>query len=407
HALTVGALTEYRAGIMARETVFLSLEDRGKVDKLICSDPQHAGGLGNRELGATARKAAYALEPEAFVKRLEKAESERYVSLRPAADGMTLLTALLPLRQGVRILATLTKVADSAKSSGDERGKGQLMADTLIHRLTHHTPCPNESNPTSSGNTGAGICTSVDEPDIILELVMTDRALFEGANDPALLVGYDPIPAPTARNWILGSSLGNHPGCGEDDGPIPANGGSQNGSSGSRGEDDSGSGRRSFSGAGHGAGRGGKGMRTAPRIWLKRLFTHPDTNALLAMDSRARLFPEGMKEFLRIQDQRCRTPWCDAPIRQYDHIKAYAAGGPTSISNGQGLCTACNQAKETPGWTTTTMERRPIHTAGSTSNAGTSSTRVTTPTGHQYASTAPPLPGTSPRQPSHRANRRC
>ncbi|WP_104092449.1 HNH endonuclease [Arthrobacter sp. GMC3] len=337
------------------------------------------------------------------------------------------------------------------------------MADTLIHRLTHHTPCSNESNPTSSGSAaatepgssgitagtnpdrgagtaseitaahdrartsgetvgawrfggsdqgsaGAGICTSVDEPDIILELVMTDRALFEGANDPALLVGYDPIPASTARNWILGNTPGNHPGCGKDDGPTTANGGSQNGSSGSHGEDDSGSSSDNFGGVGGGAGHGDKGMRTAPRIWLKRLFTHPDTNALLAMDSRARLFPEGMKEFLRIQDQRCRTPWCDAPIRQYDHIKAYSAGGSTSISNGQGLCTACNQAKETPGWTTTAVEPRPIHTAGTTSttsNAGTTSTRITTPTGHQYASTAPPLPGTSPSQPRNRANRRC
>lgn len=69
---------------------------------------------------------------------------------------------------------------------------------------------------------------------------------------------------------------------------------------------------------------------------------------LLAMDSRARLFPDGMKEFLRVRDQRCQTPYCDAPIREYDHIKAYAAGGPTTTDNGQGLCTACNQAKEAP-----------------------------------------------------------
>lgn len=346
HALTVGALNEYRATIMARETVFLSLEDRTRVDELLCSDPQHAAGMGNRELGATARSAAYTLEPEAFVRRLEKAESERYVSLRPAADGMTLLTALLPLRQGVRILATLTKVAESAKAVGAERGKGQLMADTLIHRLTHHTPCTNEP----------GTCTTVDEPNIVLELVMTDRALFDGANDPALMVGYDPIPAPTARNWILGTTTGDAAG------PTTASGT-----------------------PGYGPGHGGQ---SSPRVWLKRLFTHPESNALLAMDSRARLFPEGMKEFLRIQDQRCRTPLCDAPIRQYDHIKAYAAGGPTNINNGQGLCTACNQAKEAPGWV---FERDTV--------PGDSlvSTQSTTPTGHSYVSMAPPLPGSTHR----------
>ncbi|MGA7205512.1 MAG: DUF222 domain-containing protein [Specibacter sp.] len=364
-ALGAGVLNEYRAGIIARETVFLTLEDRAAVDELLCADPGQLSRWGNRELAARARKAAYALEPEAFVRRLEKAETERYVSLRPAADGMTLLTALLPLRQGVRILATLTRIADTAAASGDERGKGQLMADTLIHRLTHHTPCtidttdPVETAGRTDGtselveavarSSGGGdrLCAAVVDPDIVLELIMTDRALFDGANDPAILVGYDPIPAPTARNWILGTAKEN-----------------------SR--------------------EPGRGGRSSPRVWLKRLFTHPDTGALLAMDSRARLFPEGMKEFLRLRDQRCATPWCDAPIRQYDHIKAYAAGGPTTVSNGQGLCIACNQTKETPGWLT--QSNQPEDT-GTTSGDGVAppGTRITTPTSHHYATQPPPL----------------
>ncbi|MGA7203609.1 MAG: DUF222 domain-containing protein, partial [Specibacter sp.] len=215
HALNSGVLNEYRAGIMAKETLFLSPEDRARVDELICGDPDQLAGWGNRELGARARKAAYALEPEAFVRRLQKAETERYVSLRPAADGMTLLTALLPLRQGVRILATLTRIADTATATGDDRSKGQLMADTLIHRLTHHTPCTADSSHAAgklaevvARSCGAGdrLCTTVEDPDIVLELVMTDRALFDGANDPAVLVGYEPIPAPTARTWILGTT---------------------------------------------------------------------------------------------------------------------------------------------------------------------------------------------------------
>ena len=351
NAFTTGKISEYRASLIVKETAFLSFEDRAQVDKLICGNPDAAALLGTRELSSAARKAAYELDPEAFLKRHEKAIGDRYVSLRPAPDGMTFLTALIPLKQGVRILATLTRVADSAKASGDERGKGQIMADALMHRLIQHNPCDEGAGTlsdhrgvqpeNSTGETWAQVpgttrepwCTTVGQPEIALELIMTDRSLFGGAKDSAVLVGYGPIPAPIARNMTLGD---------------------------------------------------GDGDGFSPRVWLKRLFTHPDSNALLAMDSKSRLFPEGMKEFLRIQDQRCQTPYCDAPIREYDHVKAYAAGGTTTIENGQGLCTACNQAKEALGWS---FER------GTGPENGCPSTEVITPTGHRYISTAPPLPG--------------
>lgn len=351
-AFSQGRISEYKAGIVARETVFLSLEHRQMVDRKICGDMDAVELLGNRELGAAARRAAYNLDPEAFVKRQEKAVGERYVSLRPAADGMTFLTALIPLKQGVRVLATLTKIADSLRNSGDERGKGQIMADALMHRLIQHAPCndgagtvsdhrgvPVDGVPAATfppfGATGDQLCTTVDEASISLELVMTDRSLFGTDNEPAILVGYDPIPAPIARDMVL-------------------NGG--------------------FS----------------ARVWLKRLFTHPQTNQLLAMDSQGRLFPEGMKEFLRLQGQRCQTPYCDAPIREYDHIKAYVAGGATSLDNGQGLCSDCNRAKESPGWVSKRVKGSESHGVAEGGPAGTC---ISTPTGHRYVSTAPPLPG--------------
>lgn len=366
-ALEVGVVSEYRASLIAKETAFLSREDRARVDQRICGDLDAVAELGTRELCAATKNAAYALDPEAFVKRNEKAVGDRYVSLRPAADGMTFLTALIPLKQGVRILATLTRIAAGAKASGDDRGKGQIMADSLMHRLVHHTPCdagagtntdhrgsgqagkiwpsPSPCNHGTDSATEATMCTSVDQPEVTLELVMTDRSLFGGANDPAILVGYDPIPAPLGRRMIFGNGNG-----------------------------------------------------TSPRVWLKRLFTHPDSNALLAMDSRSRLFPDGMKEFLRLQDQRCQTPYCDAPIREYDHIKAYVAGGATTLENGQGLCAACNQTKEAPGWASERYAG-PGH--------GLPATHITTPTGHRYISTAPPLPGQSRRKASGRTTRRC
>ncbi|MCQ9163320.1 DUF222 domain-containing protein [Arthrobacter sp. STN4] len=376
-AVTAGIIGEDRARIVASETVFLSAEHRADVDALICADQEKLAGMGSRQIATAARAEAYRLEPEVFVQRREKAVADRYVSLRPAADGMTLLSALIPLKHGVTVINALTQVADAAKAAGDGRGRGQLMADALIHRLTRHVPCdegqggvgdhrgptpenagsrhgsvlePGALGPGVLGGVAApphtpGLCTTVTEPDIMIELVKTDRSLFDGASDPAIITGHGPIPAPEASTMVLGTA----------------------------------SGKSGFS----------------PKLWLRRLFTHPESGALLSMDSRARFFPEGMKEFLRLQYQRCASPYCDAPIRNYDHIKS---------------CAACNQAKEAPGWTVAPTIGPPAGEGPLPGKAPPGSappgTTTTTPTGHSYTAVAPALPGTSRRKRRRRRRRR-
>jgi hypothetical protein len=107
------------------------------------------------------------------------------------------------------------------------------------------------------------------------------------------------------------------------------------------------------------------------------------TGDLIAMDSRARIFPTGLRRLIQARDHTCRTPYCDAPIRHLDHIVPHHAGGQTTGTNGAGLCEACNHTKETPGWNAIPRPG-PRHTL-----------ELTTPTGHTYHSTAPPLPGTT------------
>ncbi|HMO12157.1 MAG TPA: HNH endonuclease, partial [Actinotalea sp.] len=77
----------------------------------------------------------------------------------------------------------------------------------------------------------------------------------------------------------------------------------------------------------------------------------------------------------------CRTPWCDAPVRHHDHVVPAGARGPTDSENGQGLCEACNHAKQAPGWTQTVVDDPDRHAVD-----------VTTPTGHRHRSRAPDLP---------------
>ncbi|CAM3699566.1 HNH nuclease domain-containing protein [Tsukamurella ocularis] len=122
------------------------------------------------------------------------------------------------------------------------------------------------------------------------------------------------------------------------------------------------------------------GKATAAGVaWVRRLFVAPETGAVVAMESRQRLFADGLADLIRARDRYCRTPYCDAPIAHTDHIVLHATGGTTSLANGQGLCAACNYAKEAPGWRSATVD----------DPTGRHTVETRTPTGHLHRSTAP------------------
>ena len=116
--------------------------------------------------------------------RSAKAVEERRVTIRPAPDTMTVVSALLPAAQGVAAFAALTRDADTRRAAGDGRTRGQVMADTLVERLTGQT--------------------TADQTPVEVQLVMTDATLLAGDHTPARLAGYGPIPAAVARSLIRG-----------------------------------------------------------------------------------------------------------------------------------------------------------------------------------------------------------
>ena len=318
-----GRVTEWKATLIARETACLSLEDRLSVDAAVAGDPERLERMGDRELVMACQKEAYRLDPASYVARRRRAESERSVTLRPAPDAMTWLTALLPVKDGVGVLAALTRAADSARATGDGRSRGQVMADTLVDSVLASAAASRDAQtrwdaaPEPQHRPGVGVS---------LGLVMTDTALFGTSDEPAHLDGYGPVPAELARELVAGAC--------------------------SRKEE----------------------------LWLRRLYADPRTGELVAMDARGRLFRGSLARFVRMRDRFCRTPWCDAPIRHTDHPEPHRAGGSTSESNGQGLCEACNLAKEAPGWRAR---------ASPSTRPGRHRVDITTPTGHTYGS-APP-----------------
>ncbi|WP_104172643.1 HNH endonuclease signature motif containing protein [Arthrobacter sp. Y81] len=334
-ALETGQLNEWRATLLVRETACLSSADRCGVDEELAPDAGTLAGVGDRALVAAARTAAYRRDPRSVTQRAAHAATARHVSLRPAPDTMCYLTALLPVSAGVAVLAALVRNADSLRAGGDPRSRGQIMADDLVERVT---------------GTPGGIAG------IEIQLVMTDRTLFQGDGEPARLPGYGVVPGGWARE-IVGR-----------DGSAPSTSGPG----------------ASVPGAFPSGAAGDKAFN----MWIRRLYTAPATGELVAMDSRARLFPAGLRRFIEARDDTCRTPYCDAPIRHLDHIVPWHGGGATTQANGAGLCEACNHTKETPGW-------KARQSTGPSAPGGTRhAIRLTTPTGHSYQSTAPPLPGT-------------
>jgi hypothetical protein len=188
-ALSRGQISEWRATIMVRETACLSREHRTAVDAELAP---RLGSLGDRQTGNEARRIAYRLDPHSVMNRVRGAEGDRRVTIRPAPDTMTLVTGYLPAKQGVAVFAALSRHADRMRSSGDERSRGQIMADEYVDRLTRCSATPVEG---TDEVTTARI-------DLDVQLVMTEATLLRGDDAPATLVGHGPIPAPLARRML-------------------------------------------------------------------------------------------------------------------------------------------------------------------------------------------------------------
>ena len=226
---------------------------------------------------------------------------------------MSGLTGYLPVEQGIACYAALQQHADAMVATGDGRSRDQIMADTLVERLT--------------GQTTAG------DINVELQIMMPLEALIDPhSNKPATIPGYGPLPQDLARNILITSTGRKH--------------------------------------------------------W-RRLFTAPTTQAnrpgpIVGGDSTRRFYDGWLAQLIRLRDQTCRGPYCDAPIRHLDHITRHSDDGPTTIENGRGTCARCNYVREMPGWHINVINARQLdrpHTI-----------HITTPTGHHYLSRAPDPP---------------
>jgi Domain of unknown function (DUF222) len=307
----IGILSERVAETVVAETRHLDAVTRSQVDAQLA----HAGinTMGFKAATTCTRKYAYQADPEGYLQRGRTERRHRRVGVRPAPDTMAILTGYLPVEQGVACYAVLRRHADTLVAAGDNRTRDQIMADTLVERLT--------------GQAAAG------DLNIELQLMMPLDALIKPDDRSAAVIpGYGPLPHELA--WeILTTSRG--------------------------------------------------------RKWWRRLFTAPSKESsrrgpIVGGDPTRRYFDGWLAKLIRLRDQTCRDPFCDAPIRHIDHITRHSEGGPTTFTNGRGVCARGNYIREMPGWRIKPTDCR---------NQGEPhKIIITTPTGHHYLSRAPDPP---------------
>lgn len=305
HSLTRGEITVAVAEAVVVETRHLDAGTRRAVDaRLRDAD---LGSLGTREAAALARRYAYEADREAYVARGRHERKHRRVGLRPAPDTMSVLSGYLPVEQGVACLAALRRHTDGLVAVGDQRTRDQIMADTLVERLTGQT-------------------RATDVPVEIQLIVPADLAADPTSTRTATLTGAGPLPATFVHDLVQAS----------------------------------------------------EGRKRTRRLSVS------EAGHLVDLDPTKRRFSGALADLVKARDQTCRAPFCDAPVRHLDHVRRHTDAGPTTLTNGRGLCARHNHVREQPGWTATVIHdglgEQP-HTV-----------QTTTPTGHRYTARAPDPP---------------
>ena len=389
-AMQTGIIGERQALLIRDETDHLPADTQREVDRQLEGE---LGTVADKQLRHSARAHGYRLAPHLTAARRSTAAAQRHVRLLPASDCMGRLTALLPLQDAAACLRALHDLPHPRPKGSTET---QAMADLLVERITGTDP--------------------VRGHDIALDLLMPLDTLI--GDEPATLAGHGPIPADLARelacpetrsstqgdapNFMSSANPASHPNRTtypnrtDDPGSTTIANSTVRPDPTDRSED----------------GRGRPESSTTSATWrdlvarlidadsadapedptatsrpdpltrthIRRVFTHPASGDLIAMESRARAYPGLLAHFITLRDQICRTPWCGAPIRHTDHIREHALGGATSERNGQGLCARCNYVKNHPAWLT----------------AGWADSVHTTTAGLAATSRPPRPPGASP-----------
>jgi len=77
---------------------------------------------------------------------------------------------------------------------------------------------------------------------------------------------------------------------------------------------------------------------------------HDEDGRLLEVGARTRTIPPALRRALQYRDQGCRFPGCGLPLGEGHHVRHWAQGGPTTLSNLALLCHRHHRAVHEEGY---------------------------------------------------------
>ncbi|MBO4240636.1 HNH endonuclease [Pseudonocardia alni] len=172
-----GQLSAAKVTAIAVECRDLDTTQRARIDaRLTAVHDLTRYGIGR--LRAMTRRLVAEIAPARFRARVHAARVERRVTLRPAPDAMSYLTAYVPVEQGAACLAALQKAFVEVQVDPQPltRTRGQVLADTLVERVT-----------------GQATATAVN---LEIQVTVPIQALLDPTSPlPAEIPGLGPVPA--------------------------------------------------------------------------------------------------------------------------------------------------------------------------------------------------------------------
>lgn len=234
------------------------------------------------DLRRVGRAAADLLDPEAVTRRHQQRRVDRSVIRWREADGMSRMEVTAPAPDIEVIWGALT-ILSGPGDANDSRKVGARRVDALVRLcVASVAPSPRDETPTPRAGTQAHI--------------VVDLATLLGlAENPGELLGYGPIPAGVARDWLGDATT-----------------------------------------------------------W-RRLVTDPVDGHLLDYGPVVRFAPPKLRNYVQARDRLCIFPSCNQPARQtdVDHHPPWqsdGSGGRTAAAETASLCRRHHRLKTSRTW---------------------------------------------------------
>ena len=325
-ALAAGRIDLPKASVFADETMFLDDIAAGAIAASVLPD---ASGMTTGQLREALRREILAYDPQAAIRRRQKAEKDARVETWAEASG-TGAIAGRDLAPAAVIEADKNLDADARwlKQHGMPGTHDQLRAEAMIARLTGRSLAslaPGSAASAPGTAQPGGLAGSVN-------LTMPASAWLGLSDLPGEIAGYGAADAGTCRD--LAAALAARPGARWCVTLTDRNGRA----------------------AAHGCARAGPGPPglANPAAWLTGIRMTPIESGTCSHQRESAGYrpSDSLRHLVKIRSRRCGYPGCRRPAARCDddHTIPHHQGGRTCECNLHPLCRQHHQAKQAAGW---------------------------------------------------------